>query len=122
MLTTFPPFTRSNKIRGVLHCFSSDVKHMMMGVELGLKISFCGTLTHPKSDDLRAAMKACPPGSLVFETDPPFLPPQSRRGTINVPANVAEVVAAAAVLRGEDPTALAAAAFRNSCELFQLSN
>ena len=108
------------RLTGVFHCFSSTVQHMLMGVELGLKISFCGTLTYPKSHELRAAMTACPPNSYVFETDSPFLPPQSNRGGINMPSNVTEVVACAAELRKEDPAAVAACGWKNSCELFQI--
>lgn len=108
------------KMKGVLHCFSSGVKDMMKGVELGLKISFCGTLTYPKSNELREAFAACPPHALVFETDAPFLPPQSQRGGINEPGNIAEVALFAAKVRGEDPVALAELAWKNSCELFQI--
>ena len=108
------------RMKGVLHCFSSDERHMRMGIDLGLKVSFCGTLTYPKSDDLKHCFSICPPGSFVFETDAPYLPPQVRRGKINVPSLITEVVACGAKLRGEDPVKLADQAWQNSCELFQI--
>jgi TatD DNase family protein len=75
---------RSEKIsRGIMHCFSSDRPTMEKFVEQGFYISFAGPLTYKKNDALREACKACPLDRLLFETDAPFLPPQSKRGKRN---------------------------------------
>jgi TatD DNase family protein len=108
------------QLRGVLHCFASGVHHMRCGVERGFKISFCGTLTYPKSRQLREACLQCPATSIVFETDSPFLPPQSNRGSVNCPHMITEVVDCAAKIRGVDSVTMADIAWKNSCELFQI--
>ncbi len=72
-----PPF------QGVMHCFSSDCETMKKFVDLGFYISFAGPLTYKKNDVLRDACRACPKDRLLFETDAPFLPPQSVRGKRN---------------------------------------
>ncbi len=87
-----PPF------QGVMHCYSSDKEMLKQLVDLGLYISFAGPLTYKKNDALREACKACPRDRLLFETDAPFLPPQSRRGQRNESSYLLETAQAAASL------------------------
>ncbi len=87
-----PPF------QGVMHCFSSDSETMKKFVDLGFYISFAGPLTYKKNDVLREACRACPKDRLLFETDAPFLPPQSVRGKRNESAYLLETAQAACEL------------------------
>ncbi|USN57150.1 MAG: TatD family hydrolase [Candidatus Peribacteria bacterium] len=49
-------------------------------------IGFCGNITYPKADDLRASLQVVPMDRLVLETDAPYLAPQAVRGEKNRPA------------------------------------
>ena len=85
----------------VLHCFSGDVAVMRRAVSLGAACSFAGTITFPRSDEVREAAAAVPGDRHLVETDAPFLAPVPHRGRPNLPGYVAATAAALAGLRGE---------------------
>lgn len=103
----------------VLHCFSSPAL-LPTALERGYYVSFAGNVTFPKAADLHAAAKDVPADRLLVETDCPYLSPQPRRGRPNEPANVVHTIAALAVLRGEEATALAAQVDTNATAAFAL--
>ncbi len=85
----------------ILHCYSGlphITNHILQTTNF--IVSFAGTLTYPKNDYLREACKLLPLEKIVVETDCPFLPPQSKRGTRNEPANVLEVALLIAKIKG----------------------
>ncbi len=86
--------------KGVIHCFSSDKETMFPLLDLGFYISFAGPLTYKKNEALRDACKACPEDRLLFETDAPFLSPQTVRGKRNESGYMVETVRLAAEIRG----------------------
>ena len=106
---------------GVVHCFSGDLALAQRYVGIGLLISFAGPVTYPKNNDLREATVRLKAESIVVETDCPYLTPQSRRGTRNEPAFVAETARYIAELRGEEPTAFARQCSANAARLFRLA-
>ncbi|MBI2018278.1 TatD family hydrolase [Candidatus Daviesbacteria bacterium] len=77
---------------GIFHCYSGlpQITDYILQTTKFL-VSFAGTLTYPKNDYLREAVKILPLGRIVLETDCPFLPPQSKRGQRNEPVNVLEI-------------------------------
>lgn len=93
-------FKREKISKGIMHCFSSDRPTMEEFVEQGFYISFAGPLTYKKNDALREACKACPIDRLLFETDAPFLPPQSKRGKRNETLYMMETFQTGAELHG----------------------
>lgn len=76
----------------ILHCYSGLLfttnKILMTS---NLLVSFAATITYPKNEYLREAVKLLPLEKMVLETDCPFLPPQSKRGQRNEPANILEI-------------------------------
>jgi TatD DNase family protein len=84
----------------LLHCFSSGTRLAEIGVDLGLSVSFSGTLTFKKSDEIRAIAKRVPLDRLLVETDAPFLAPQKHRGKRNEPSFVTETAAMLADVHG----------------------
>jgi TatD DNase family protein len=106
---------------GVVHCFSGDLALAQRYVETGLLISFAGPVTYPKNHDLREAAVRLRGESIVVETDCPYLTPQSKRGTRNEPAFVAETSRYIAELRGEEPEAFARQCSANAARLFRLA-
>lgn len=87
--------------RAVLHCFSGDAEIARECAARGYFVSFAANLTYPKNPHLREAVATVPLDRLLVETDSPFLAPQRIRGRDNEPANVLDVIEAAADARGE---------------------
>jgi TatD DNase family protein len=85
---------------GVMHCFSGSRAMMESVVALGFMISFAGTITFKKADDLREVARHVPLERLLVETDCPYLTPVPFRGRRNEPARVVEVTRCLAELRG----------------------
>lgn len=106
--------------RVVLHCFSGDEQVVREAGARGYFVSFAGNLTYPAADPLRAAATAAPEGQVLVETDSPFLTPQATRGSPNAPANVVEILAAVASLRGLNLDAMVRLATDASFQAFPL--
>lgn len=85
---------------GIYHCYSglpSTTNYLLRTTSF--YISFAGNLTYPKNEYLHQAAKIIPLDRIVIETDCPFLPPQSKRGQRNEPANVLEIAQLIAELK-----------------------
>jgi TatD DNase family protein len=75
---------------GVLHCFGGTLQMAQDAIELGFYLSFAGTLTFKKADDLREIARQLPLDRVLVETDCPYLTPVPFRGKRNEPARVVE--------------------------------
>jgi TatD DNase family protein len=106
------------ELRGMIHCYSEGPEELARWLELGLHISFAGTLTYPGSERLRAAATLVPADRLLAETDAPYLAPQNARGRRNEPLYVAATHAALARERGVDIGDLADQIAGNAQKLF----
>jgi TatD DNase family protein len=105
---------------GVMHCWGGTPAEMEAFLELGFQISFSGTVTFPKAEQIQACARQVPADRFMVETDCPFLSPAPRRGRRNEPANVAAVAAKVAELRGESFEAVAQTSSANASRLFNL--
>lgn len=86
--------------KGVLHCFNGHPELLEIGLELGWFVSFAGNLTYPSAKPLREAAREVPEGSLLVETDSPYLAPVPQRGKRNRPEFVRHTAAKLAEVRG----------------------
>jgi len=102
----------------VFHCFSGDVEMAKTCIERGYILSFAGTLTFKNAPSLREAVKLVPHDQLLVETDSPFLAPAPHRGSLNTPAQIANIVRAMAAERDEDVEELATALSANAERIF----
>ncbi len=107
-------------LRGVMHCFSYDEKAMKKMLDAGFYISFTCNITYKNALTLLEAAKQAPLDRIVFETDSPYLSPQSKRGKRNEPANLAELVPFLASVRGMDAQTLAEKSTANAKRLFRI--
>ena len=108
------------KARGVFHCFGSDLPMALEVVRRGFLVSFSGILTFPKAANLHEAARGLPLGSLLVETDCPFLSPVPHRGKTNEPAFVALTIEALAKLQGLEPEAVRRATADNARRMFRI--
>lgn len=106
--------------RVVLHCFTGDLSVAREAAARGYHVSFAGNVTYPNATRIRDAVAALPSDRIVAETDSPFLPPQSMRGSSNVPENVMAVIAALAEVRSLDVHEMVAATTENALAAFPL--
>ncbi len=78
---------RWQTLRGVVHCFTGDTREAEAYVhEFGLLLGIGGVLTFKTAAALRDAAAAVSIGSLLLETDAPYLAPVPHRGERNEPA------------------------------------
>lgn len=106
------------KLRGVLHCFSSERRLAEAAVEMGLYVSFSGILTFKKSVALRDVARDLPLDRLLVETDAPFLAPEPHRGKVCEPAHVVHTARALAEVRQTTFDDIAATTTANFFRLF----
>ena len=112
-------------LRGVVHACAAVWDHVQTWPELGLYISFAGSVTYRnrKFEVLRETARRVPPDRILVETDAPFLTPEPLRG--RVPQCRVEYVAHTgaflAALREMAVEEFAAQTRRNACALFGLS-
>ncbi len=105
---------------GIMHCFAGSLEEAEKFLDLGLHISFSGTLTYPKAGALRDVAKFLPLERLLVETDCPYLPPQPWRGKRNEPAYVVATARQLAEVKGLSLEEVAAATWENTLRVFGL--
>ena len=105
-------------VRGMIHCYSEGPDELAAWLDLGLFISFAGTITYPGSEAQRTAAGRVPADRLLAETDAPYLAPQNARGRRNEPLYVAATHAALARERGAEIGDLAGQIAQNARDLF----
>lgn len=105
----------------ILHCYSGlpqTTNYILQTTNL--LVSFAGTLTYPKNQYLREAAKILPLEKIVLETDCPFLPPQSKRGQRNEPANIKEIAELIAQLKAITVEEVASQTTKNAEKIFNI--
>ena len=80
-------FQQVSPLRGVAHCFTSDLITAKIFLDVGFYISFAGNLTY-KNSDLPEVAKEIPLDRLLIETDAPFLSPMPYRSKENEPSRL----------------------------------
>lgn len=75
---------QNGELKGVLHCFSSDLNMLEKALALGFHISFTGNITYKKSI-LDEIVRATPLDKIMIETDSPYMTPVPHRGKRNEP-------------------------------------
>ncbi len=103
---------------GVRHCFEGDSEVARSYLNLGFYVSLAAAVTRPGYKRLKAAVRELPEDRLLVETDCPWQVPAGRSEKRNEPAFLEDVVRAAAELRGEEPSGLAARTAANAEALF----
>jgi TatD DNase family protein len=111
---------RSSGLGGILHCFTGSWKHAERELEMGFMISFAGSVTFPKAQQIRDTAKQVPIDRMLIETDCPYLAPVPHRGKRNEPAFVKETAHQIAELRGMSTEDVAQHTTNNFYRFFSL--
>jgi TatD DNase family protein len=108
-------------VQGVMHCWGGTPEETEWFLDLGMYISFSGTVTFKNARQIQESAAMVPGDRLLIETDCPFLSPVPKRGQRrNEPANVKYVAEQVARLRHLPVEELAIQTTRNACKLFSL--
>lgn len=108
----------AGSLRGVLHCFWSNLQTAHRLLEMGLYLGVGGAITFGNAAELRDVIRQIPLQRLVLETDAPYLAPKPYRGKRNEPAYVVQVAHALAELHGTTVDRVADITSHNAEELF----
>ncbi len=93
-------------LRGSFHSYTGDIKFVNDILDLGFHIGFNAIITYNSGEDVREILKVTPLERILFETDGPFLPPQSIRKNKKIkekfakPSHVREIMQVAAEVKG----------------------
>jgi len=114
----FPAPPNGRRFWGVIHCFSGTPDEAAACAALGFALGADGPVTYKKNDALREAFRRAGPDVTVLETDCPYLPPQSARGTRNEPRAIPEIAAKLAEVWTLAPGEVARRTSANAAALF----
>jgi len=87
------------EVGGVMHCFTESWEVAQAAIAMGFYISFSGIVTFKNAVALKEVAQKVPLGSMLVETDSPYLAPIPFRGKTNQPAYVRHVAEEIARLR-----------------------
>ncbi len=104
----------------VIHCCTERWEDVRRFVDAGYLLSFTGIVTYPKSDEIRATVKACPLERMMVETDAPYLAPVPHRGKRCEPAHVTETAQKIAEIKGVDLAEVNRVTTANAMEFFHM--
>jgi TatD DNase family protein len=108
--------------RVVFHCFGGTAKQARRLIDLGAWLSFTGTVTFKKSNELRHIVQQVPGDRVMVETDAPYLSPEPVRNVRpNRPAHVVYTARCLRLPTDADETACRARLTANAQRFFRLA-
>lgn len=99
---------------GIAHAFNGSFQQAQAFIDLGFKLSFCGTFTYERALQLRRLAVELPLESIVIETDAPDLAPSWLLDRRNTPTELPRIGETLAALRGISPKEAAQATSANA--------
>ncbi len=105
---------------GIMHCYTGSWESAKTYLDMGLFISFSGSLTFKNAPKLTEVCKNAPLDRLLVETDCPYMAPVPLRGRRNEPAYVKYVLLKLAEIRGIDPEYAAEETYKNGLAAFKM--
>ncbi len=79
---------QENKVKGIIHCFTSTKEVAEAALNEGFYISLAGIITFKNASEIVDIVRYIPLDKLLVETDSPFLSPEPYRGKRNQPSYV----------------------------------
>lgn len=103
---------------GILHFFTGTSEDANNLLELGFSCTFGGLITFNRSFD--EIIASIPNDRILAETDAPWVAPLSRRGHVNEPSYIPEVIAWLAKIKGISQEKMEKIILENTRSLFRL--
>jgi TatD DNase family protein len=110
---------------GMFHCFAGNIELLKKVLDLGFYVGFDGNITYnglaPGEDtSLKDLAKYAPVDRIIVETDSPFLAPEPKRGSRNMPEYVIITAGFIAKLKGISFEDFEAKTTANTIKIFSL--
>ena len=110
---------------GMFHCMSGDIDFLKKVIHLEFYVGFDGNITYRglakgETTDLKDLVRYAPIDRIVTETDSPFLTPEPKRGSRNMPEHVIIIGKALAKIKAVSFDKVVEQTTKNSHHLFQL--
>jgi TatD DNase family protein len=92
-------------LRGCFHSYTGNLEFLKEILDLGFFIGFNAIITYKSGENVREILKQTPIERILFETDGPFLPPQSVRKNKKIkekyakPSHIKEIIEVAAEVK-----------------------
>lgn len=108
------------KTGGVLHCFSGSREMAKQVIDMGMYISFGGTLTFKNARKVREVFEYVPLDRILVETDCPYLAPEPYRGKRNSSLYIPYILNIMAEIKGISCEAAEEITFNNAKKCFNI--
>ena len=108
------------KVKGTMHCYSGSLEMAKEFIKLGFKIGIDGPITYKNNKKGVEVVKELPIGSILLETDSPYLAPEPNRGKQNSPLNLIYIAEKIAEIKGISVDEVIDKTTKNAKELFNL--
>jgi TatD DNase family protein len=108
----------NGKLRGNAHFFVGNTEVLKRFLAIGFTVSFSGVVTF--TDEYNEVVCSESLGSIMSETDAPFVAPAPFRGKRNSPLFVTEIVSAIARIRGDSPDLVKKTLVENAKKSFKI--
>jgi len=110
---------------GMFHCFAGSIDVLKSALQMGFYVGFDGNITYnglaPGEDtDLKDLVKYAPIDRIIAETDSPFLAPEPKRGSRNIPEYAIITAKFLAEIKGISFEEIEAKTTANTIKLFSL--
>ena len=106
---------------GIVHAFNGSRQQADHYIRMGFKLAYGGTLTYDRASRIRKLARELPLAAIVLETDAPDIPLATRRGEINSPEYLPEILDTLALLRSEPKEEIAARTSVNVRQVLDLA-
>jgi len=113
-----PLLSGRNERRGVLHCFSQNLKRAEKYVEMGFYIGIGGVVTYKNAKTLTEVAEGIPLERILLETDCPYLSPVPLRGTVNNSQNLTYITEKISQIKQIPPEKVIEVTRKNAMSLF----
>lgn len=109
---------QNGNLRGIFHCFSGTLEEAKQVAELGFHLGIGGVVTFKKST-LPEIVREMPLGSMVLETDAPYLAPVPYRGKRNESSYIPLIAETLATIKQVGLDEIAAVTNKNAEKIFR---
>lgn len=111
---------KTEKIGGVIHCYSYSTEQAKEYVKMGFYIGIGGVVTFQNSKKLKEVVKEIPLERLVLETDAPYLTPVPYRGKRNSALYIPYIAEEIARIKDVPVESVYDVTFENAAKLYRI--
>ena len=112
--------THARDLRGIIHCFSYEAEIAKEYVKMGFHIGIGGIVTFKNGRKVKEVVEAIDIGSVVTETDAPWLSPTPFRGERNESTYIKYVIEEIATIKNMDVEVTADILYNNALNVYSI--